>query len=73
MKKILVVDFKNKKVTGAYEGPSGQTLKVVRPEFIPLSVSMAIESKRVTESIGRIDRMIRELAELTKEENKNGN
>jgi hypothetical protein len=74
-KKILVVDFKNKKVTGAYEGPSGQTLTIVRPSFIPLTSGIErVDSKRLTESIDRIDRMIRELADLTKKENdKDGN
>lgn len=67
MRKILIVDFKTKKVTGAYEGPSGQT-------FIPLTSGIErIESKRLTESIDRIDRMIRELTELTKKENNDGN
>lgn len=66
IKKILVVDFKTKKVTGGYGGPSGQT-------FIPLTNTIErIDSKRLTESIERIDRVLNELAELKRKENEDG-
>jgi len=59
-KKILLVDFVNKKVIGAYEGPSGQ---------IVTSLTELVESrKRVTEAIDRIDSLIKEIMELKKGE-----
>lgn len=60
-KKILLVDFVNKKVIGAYEGQSGQT-------FIPLtSIEELTESrKRVTEAIDRIDSLMKEIMQLKK-------
>jgi len=62
-----MVDFKNKKVIGGYEGPSGQT-------FIPLtSMTEVVESrKRVTEAIERIDQILEDLAQLTKKGDKDG-
>lgn len=66
IRKVLVVDFVNKKVTGAYEGPSGQT-------FIPLTqeIEAITESrKRVVDSIERIDKLIRELNELNQQQSK---
>jgi len=52
--KILMVDFKTKKVTTAYVGPSGQTFTVLRPEQIH-------SQKRMIEAVERIDRLIGEL------------
>jgi hypothetical protein len=58
LKKILLVDFVNKKVIGAYEGPSGQ---------IVTSLTELVESrKRVTEAIDRIDSLMKEIQELKK-------
>jgi hypothetical protein len=58
LKKILLVDFVNKKVIGAYEGPSGQ---IVTP------LTELIESrKRVTEAIDRIDSLMKEITKLKK-------
>jgi hypothetical protein len=58
LNKILLVDFVNKKVIGAYEGPSGQVVT---------SLTELVESrKRVTEAIDRIDSLMKEIQELKK-------
>jgi hypothetical protein len=58
LNKILLVDFVNKKVIGAYEGPSGQAVT---------SLTELVESrKRVTEAIDRIDSLMKEIQELKK-------
>lgn len=56
--KILLVDFINKKVTRGYTGPSGQVFSV-------LPATKIDASKRVVESIEKIDRLMRELKELS--------
>lgn len=54
MKKILLVDFINKKVTGAYEGDSEQTFTVLTPERLEAL-------KRTTEAIDRVDSLMKQL------------
>lgn len=58
LKKILLVDFVSRKVIGAYEGPSGQVVT---------SFTELVESrKRVTETIDRIDSLMKEIQQLKK-------
>lgn len=52
--KILLVDFVSKKVTGAYEGNSGQAFTVLSPERIEAV-------KRTTEAIDRVNYIISKL------------
>lgn len=61
--KVLVVDFKNKKVTQGYEGPSSQV-------FVPLvdTEELTQSRKRVTEAIERIDSILADIARLNKKE-----
>jgi hypothetical protein len=67
LNKILLVDFVNKKVLGAYEGEKGQALTV-----IPSIEELAESRKRIIESMKRIDKLIREIHRLKKEDY-NGN
>lgn len=63
MNKILLVDFVGKKVLGAYEGENGQALTV-----IPSIEELAESRKKIVESMERIDKLIREIHRLKKEE-----
>lgn len=60
-KKILLVDFVNKKVTGAYEGENQQTFTVLTPERIEAA-------KRTTEAIDRVNYLINKLKKGKKED-----
>lgn len=66
IKKILQVDFVNKKVIAAYEGPSGQTFVSLTQELD----SIAESRKRVVDSIEKIDKLIREINELSTQKSK---
>lgn len=63
LNKILLVDFVNKKILGAYEGENGQALTV-----IPSIEELTESRKRIIESMERIDKLIREIHRLKKEE-----
>lgn len=64
MRKILLVDFVNKKVTGAYEGESQQVFTVLNPERIEAV-------KRSTEAIDRINLLISQIKRAIDEEKNN--
>ena len=61
--KILIVDFVNKKVTGGYQGESGQT-------FVPLSPERLDAERRTVEAIERVNVLINQLKSMV-DENKN--
>ena len=63
LNKILLVDFVSKKVLGAYEGENGQALTV-----IPSIEELTESRKKIVESMERIDKLIREIHRLKKEE-----
>lgn len=64
MRKILLVDFVNKKVMGAYEGESQQVFTVLSPERIEAA-------KRSTEAIDRINLLISQIKRAIDEEKNN--
>lgn len=64
--KILLIDFVNKKVIGAYQGDNEQTLR-----SLPTLEDLKEGRRKVLESVERIDKLIREIGQL-KGDNKNG-
>ena len=57
LNKILQVDFQTKKVTAVYTGEEGQTFTVLTPPVVS-------STKRITDSIEKIDRLMREMKQL---------
>lgn len=57
--KILLVDFRTGKVTGAYTNETGQTFRPLPAHPIPMS------SRRVVEAVERLDQLMAEMRALT--------
>lgn len=55
--KILKVDFHTKKVTAVYTGETGQTFTVLNPPVVN-------STKRIIDSIERVDRLMDEIKAL---------